>query len=265
MKIKIYIAGSVLFLITLACVSQAVPTAIDPSTIPTIVVMTANAAMAKTAAAASPTPTPVPTESATATPRISLSGTLLFLRDDQTTVFTDHRTGIELIIPAGWLAVRINEPEYYDAWVLPELSDPAFQRSLTNIRNLNPNESRLFAFDVQEGHLQGGFVTNINLLWNENEDMSLDNDTDLQGAADSITQADLDILTTDVSVTSSGIPIGVITSKRAGTTMESFHKQVFVKALTGTLLITFTTSKDLKKTILPTFDAMIETMTLVKE
>ena len=137
MKIKKYIAGSILVLAILACVGSAcrLPP-LTQTTIPTMVVLTANAAMTQTAAATSPASTPVPTESATATPRISLSGTSLLLRDDQTTLFTDHRTGIELIIPAGWLAVRVNESEYYDAWGLPELSDPAFQHALTNIQRV---------------------------------------------------------------------------------------------------------------------------------
>ena len=60
MKIKRYIAGSILVLSILACTGQSVPTTFDPNTIPTMVVLTANAAMAQTAAAASPTPTPVP-------------------------------------------------------------------------------------------------------------------------------------------------------------------------------------------------------------
>jgi hypothetical protein len=274
MKTKKYLAGSILFFTIIACAIPSLnhaPPPFDPATIPTMVVLTAAALASQTAAATTPLPsetsppTLLPAESATATPRVSFLGTSLYLRDDQTTVFTDHRTGIELIIPAGWLALRINEPEYYDAWGLPEFSDPSFQRLLTNMQNLDPNKSRLFVVDMQEEHQLGGFVTNINLLWNETENMSFDNEADLQEAADSITLSKLDILTTNISVTSNGIPIGVITSKRAGTTMEAFHKQVFVQAHTGTLLITFTTSKDLKKTILPAFDAMIETMTLVKE
>jgi hypothetical protein len=280
MKIKNYITGSILFITILACVgpglSQPVPPTFDLNLIPTMVVLTANALEAQTAVAALQipleTPTLTPAESVSATPRISLSGTSLLLRDDQTTLFTDREAGIELIVPAGWLAVRLNEQEYYDAWILPELSDPAFQRSLANIKDLNPNEFRLFALDVQEGHLLGGFVTNINLFWGENDDMSLDDDTDLQNIADSDSEATpgLDILTTDISVTSSGIPIGVITYKRSGTTMDGrklvvFYKQLFVKARTGVLTITLTTTEELRDAVLPAFDAMIETMTLVKE
>jgi hypothetical protein len=272
MKVKIYITGLVLFIAILACVSQPAVPAFDPNSIPTIVVLTANAAMAQTAAAAPPTPTPVPTESATATPRISLSGTSLLLRDDQTALFTDHRTGIELIVPTGWLAVRVNEPEYYDAWGLPELSDPAFQHALTNIQKVNPDEVRLTILDTQGEHLLGGFVTNIGLFWYENNDFSLENDRDLLASADSLseTMPGLKVLSSKLSANSSGIPIGINTFKRTIKTAEGenkviLFKQVFVKAHTGVLTITLTTPQDLKEIVFPTFDAMIEAMTLVKE
>jgi len=276
-KAKKYIMGSVLFLAILACsmpglsLPAAIPT-FDQNAIPTMVALTANAGMAQTAVSASPTPEPLPTATIIATPKVSMSGSSLVLRDDKTTVFTDYRTGIELIIPAGWLALRINEQEYYDAWTLPELSDPAFQGALTGINNLNPNESRLFAFDVQDGHLQRGFVTNINLLWSESEDISLDNDADLQDIADSTSKATpgLKILSTDISANSSGIPIGVITSKVSRTTLGNvkmvvFYKQLFIKARTGVLIVTLTTTQELKDAVLPAFDVIFETITLVQE
>jgi hypothetical protein len=276
MKIKNHIAGSILIFAISACVvpgfSQPAPSAFEPNTIPTMVVLTANAAMAQTAAAASPTPTPLPTESATATPRISLSGTSLFLRDDRATVFIDHQTGVELIIPTGWLAVRVNEPEYYDAWGLPELSDPAFQHALTNIQKVNPSEVRLTILDTHGEHLLGGFVTNIGLFWYENNDFSLENNKDLLASADSLpeTMPGLKVLSSKLSANSSGIPIGINTFKRSVKNAEGkneviYFKQVFVKTRTGVLTITLTTPEDLKEIVFPTFDAMIEAMTLVKE
>jgi hypothetical protein len=276
MRAKYYIVGSVLFFAMMACVvpglSQPAAPTLDVNNLPTVIALTASAAMAQTAAAAPPTPAPTLAELSTATPRVSLTGTSLLLRDDQTTVFTDRRAGVELIVPAGWLPIRINEKEYYDAWTLPELSDPAFQNSLTGINDLNPDEFRLFVLDVQEGHLQGSFVTNINLLWREHEDMSLDNDKDLQNTADSLSQStrELDILNTDISVTSSGIPIGVIISKTSVTTLDNtevvvFYKMVFINARAGVLMITLTTTQELRGTVFPAFDAIIATITLVNE
>jgi hypothetical protein len=125
----------------------------------------------------------------------------------------------------------------------------------------------MVALDIQDGHLQDGFVTNINLYWAETATISLDNDSDLQEIANSDAKAspNLDILATDVSVTSSGIPIGVITSKMPGTTVEGvkfvvYYKQFYLKAYTGVLTITLTTTEELKDVVIPGFDAIIETI-----
>ena len=92
-------------------------------------------------------------------------------------------------MPAGWLAVRVNEQEYFDAWTLAETSDPAIQSSLTSIQSQDPNQFRLFALDTQDGHLLGGFVTNINFIWNEQYDMSLEDETDLLAASAALREA----------------------------------------------------------------------------
>lgn len=283
MKVKNYITGSILFFAMLACIvpglsQPSAPPTFDLSTIPTMVVLTANALQAQTAIAAPPTPfetltaTLAPTESVTATPKVSFAGTSLILRDDQTTVFTDYRVGIELIIPAGWLAVRINEDEYYDAWVLPELSNPAYQRALASIQDRDPNDARLYILDIQEGHLQGGMVTNVNLFLYNKEEIALENDADVSSIADSFAEAmpGLKVLTAKLSATPSGIPIGISTSKMPATTVENvdvivFYKQIFLKSKMGLLTITLSTTEELKDAVLPAFDAMIETMTPVKE
>ena len=271
-----YVAGTVLALTVMACavpgVSQpSAPPTFDLNTIPTLVFLTANALASPTVVAATPPVETVAAESITATPQISLAGSSLLMRDDKTTVFSDYWTGTTLIVPAGWRAVRINEQEYFDAWVLPEFADPAFQSALSRIKNLDPKELRLFAFDVQAGHLQGGFVTNINWLWTENDTISLDNDNDLQDTADSIAKSmpGMVVLAKDIVTTANGIPLGVITSKRSGTTTSGaevvvFYKQIFLNAQTGVLSITLTTSEELRDAVLPAFDAMLETIKKVE-
>ena len=280
MKIKNYITGSILFFTIMACVvpglSQPVPPTFDLNLIPTMVVLTANALEAQTAVAALQipleTPTLAPIESATATPKVSFAGTSLFLRDDQTTVFTDYRVGVELIIPTGWLAVRINEDEYYDAWVLPELSNPAYQRALASIQDRDPNEARLYILDIQEGHLQGGMVTNVNLFLYTKEEIALEDNADVSSIADSFAKAmpGLEVLSAKLSATPGGIPIGISTSKMPAITVENvdvivFYKQIFLKSKMGLLTITLTTTEELKDAVLPGFDAMIETIRVSAE
>lgn len=181
--------------------------------------------------------------------------------------FTDTKAGYEVTVSTGWLPVRINSQEYLEAWLLPELTNPSMQRSLSSIENLNPDEIRLFVLDTQEGHAEIDFVTNISIYWDQKNETSLENDEDLKAQAEALlgALAGLEVTLTEISTTANGVPIGVITSKTPITTLdgvsvEMFQKQVFIDINVGTLIVTLTTTEELRQTVLPQFDAMIETL-----
>jgi len=212
------------------------------------------------------TSTPRPTITPSPTPDVDDSGSSIDRFEDNTSKFTDSRAGYEITLLKGWLPVRINEQEYLDAWLLPELSDPAMQRSLGSIGSQSPDELRLFVIDIQEGHTEIDFVTNINLYWDQKNEMSLDNDEDLKAEAAALSKAlpGLEVLTSELSVTTSEVPIGIIISKTPVTTLDGVavelsQKQVFIKTNVGILIITLSTTEELKQTVLPQFDSMIET------
>ena len=276
------LAALSLLMTILACVvpglpaSQPAPVASPLGTADTrleiMVAETVSAALEQTQQAV-PTSTLVPTSTSTPAPTVTPSpapdaddsGSSIDRFEDNTSKFTDHRAGYEITLQEGWLPVRINEQEYLDAWLLPELSDPAMQRSLGSIGSQNPDELRLFVLDIQEGHTEIDFVTNINLYWDQKKEMSLDNDEGLKAEAAALSSAlpGLEVLTSELSTTSE-IPIGIITSKSPVTTLdgvavELFQKQVFVKTKVGILIITLSTTEELKQAVLPQFDAMIET------
>jgi len=280
-RLRISLIASTLVLTIFGCampgltpVSAPAPTA-DTVLLVTIVAETVAAALEETASAVAPIPTstptlPPPTETATASAEVTASGSLLTKRDDGSTLFADQRGGYELIVPAGWLALRVNEQEYLDAWTLPETADPAIQRSLTSIQNQDPNQFRLFVLDTQEGHVQGGFVTNINILWNQNETITLDDFTYLDSVAAELPNAipGAEVLSTELTTTSNNIPMGIVTLQwttqtEEGATVTVFQKQVYFRLNAGSLVITLTTSNELMDTVLPAFDAMIETFAIV--
>ena len=277
------IAALSLLTTILACVvpglpaSQPAPVASPLGTADTrleiMVAETVSAALAQTQQAV-PTLTPVPVSTSTLrptvtpspTPDVDDSGSSIDRFEDNTSKFADSRAGYEITLLEGWLPIRINQQEYLDAWLLPELSDPAMQRSLSSIGSQNPDELRLFVLDIQEGHTEIDFVTNINLYWDQKNEMSLDNDEDLKTEAAALSKAlpGLEVLTSELSITTSGLPIGVITSKAPVTTLDGVavelsQKQVFVKTNVGILIITLSTTEELKQTVLPQFDTMIET------
>lgn len=214
-------------------------------------------------------PETVPTEiPATATPSAE---TTLDKNEDGSNIFTDFLGGYQLTVPAPWLALRIDSPEYDAALTLPEVSNPAIQRSLSTIQAQDPDVFRLFALDVNEEHLDGGFVTNINLVWDQQEKLSLPNDARLAEIADALPSAveGTEVLYFEVSTSQSGVPYGVITSQMRGVTQDGTNlvirqKMVFFDLPVGALSITLSTTETLLETIEPSFDAMIETFA-VKE
>ena len=214
-------------------------------------------------------PETVPTEiPATATPSAE---TTLGKNEDGSNIFTDFLGGYQLTVPAPWLALRIDSPEYDAALTLPEVSNPAIQRSLSTIQAQDPDVFRLFALDVNEEHLDGGFVTNINLVWDQQEKLSLPNDARLAEIADALPSAveGTEVLYFEVRTSQSGVPYGVITSQMRGVTQDGTNlvirqKMVFFDLPVGALSITLSTTETLLETIEPSFDAMIETFAVME-
>src|SRR5215216_357997 len=80
------------------------------------------------------TPSITPSLTLTPTPKISLNGTSLVFNEDGGALFVDNKAGIQLTIPAGWMAFRVNEQEYYDAFTSEVvLANPALSERLTQV------------------------------------------------------------------------------------------------------------------------------------
>ena len=273
-----------IFLTTIiACAVPGLPTASAPAPAPivdtgrleTMVAETVSAAIAQTEQVR-PTPTLVPvsrsTQTATRSAEAATSGSTLTTHEDDSTIFVDERAGYEITLPDGWLAVRINEQEYYDAWTLAEAADPNIQETLLGIKTEDPNVFRLLAIDTQDGHIQSEFVTDIHFIWDEQ--MSFDSIEDLQTIANEIPNAStafrFEVTSVQTIMAPNGIQFGMIEAKSSftnasGDVVNIYQKQVFFKAKTGTQSIIFTTIDGLKETTLPAFDAMIETISLIAE
>jgi hypothetical protein len=278
-RLRILLGALLLHLVILACavpIQTASPSApaADTVLLATIVAETFSAALQQTAEAASPasTLTPPPVIEETSTPGPPAVGSTLTKQENGTTLFIDNLSGFEVTVPAGWLAVRVNEQEFLDAWNLAETSDPAIQRSLSTIQNQDPEQYRLFALDTQDGHIQSGFVTNMNFLWDKQTEMSFEDSTDLDTVAASLpdTIPGLEILSIETSTNTNGVPFGALTSKWPGKTNDGLdviihQKQVFLGVKTGTMVITLSTTEGLNDTVLPAFDAMIETIELLEQ
>jgi hypothetical protein len=170
MKIKNYITGAVLFLITLACVSQPVPTAIDPSTIPTIVVMTANAATTQTAAAA---PTSQPTATTTPDPT-AINGTIEQLPNGSTK-YTDAEAGFEVTFPTGWLTLRPNSDEFNSALAKEAKKNDMLRKQMeADINDYEAGADRLYSYPVRPDIEKNYAFGYSEAEWDQNSDVPID-------------------------------------------------------------------------------------------
>jgi len=256
----------------LACAAPAAqtvsapPPTVDAGQLATMVAETVSAALAQTEQAG-PTSTPTPEPTSTLPP--GAIGSLLAIEQDSSTLFTDQRAGYEAAIPFGWLAVRVNGPEYLDSFSLAAAANEHIQDSLLAVQNEDPDNFRLFVFDVREAHVKNEFVTNMNFVWDEAGSISFDTDEDLKASAARSVEAlpGLEILSTKISATANSLAYGLIESKftwknPSGEDMVVFQNQALFNASTGAMVITVSTVEELKDMVFPEFDSMLESIKL---
>ena len=236
----------------------------------TIIAATAAAAATGTQAALPPTPTetltptPTPFPTSTPTPAFSSQGTALLAgAADGAVRFVDQSAGYELSIPAGWLLVRVGEPEYVRAWALPEAADPKIQNFLRQVQKSDPAAFRLFGVDILPGRSQGGFVSNFNVFWDRSSSAPIADILETLEAVLPETSLDASVLTADLEFTSASVPIGIVetTSKKilpGGWPVHVYQKQVIYQLPAGALTIVLSTTDEMKDHYLPGFNVMVD-------
>ena len=220
-----------------------------------------------------PSATPVPSATHTlvvAVPTASAES-VLDKNTDGTSSFIDLLGKYQMTVPMQWLALRINAPEYEIVLALPETSDPAIQRSLTTIKDQDPNVFRLFLLDVAPEHIDGGFVTNVNLVWDQQMEVSLANDVDLKGIAATLPASlkGAEVTSIALNMTDKETPYGLITARTPAFTQDGaeivvIQKLVFFDLPTGTLTVTLSTTEKWQSTVEPSFDEFLQSFIVLE-
>ena len=298
---RTFFVALTLLMIIPACVipgitapSTPLPTlTVDAAAIENMVALTVSAAIAQTEQSvpttrpasvvvvtvpttATPTPSATPTYApqATATPTpeaASPSQSSLTKLEDGSLSFVDNRAGYEIKLAPGWLAVRVNEKEYLEAFSLAEAANTHVQQALLGVQNEDPNILRLFALDTKPEHIQNEFVSDVRFVLDAGKVISLNSDADLQTIANKIptsaTVFRFEVTSIRILTSAAGIQFGVIEAESSFTNMTGmdvplYQKQVYFNTRGGLQSITLTTLGDLKPTLLPIFDAMLDTIKL---
>ncbi len=274
--LRAWISMALIIVSTLACAVPALSTPVpfntlDPNSLSTAIAGTSAALAIQTGQAVPPVtqPSPIPTETtqptetATATPQVSAEGTSLAKQSDGSLIFSDYQGGYAVIVPAGWLAMRLNDKEYINAWSLPEASEPNIQRLLTQLQQSDPKVYRLFGIDTQPDHRQSDFATNFSILWDRNDTHSIEEEISLTRKSLPENLFGSKVTSSGMRTTSGGIPMGMLEASTtvkltSGQNLTLYQKQVIFKGKTGLLAFTFTTITDLKDILLPGFNSMTE-------
>lgn len=267
-----------IFLLMFACVlpgqqTASLPTVTPDTRLENMVALTVSAALEQTQQAVpteTPPPTSTPQPTATSTPEADASSSLLTKNEDGSITFIDFLGKYQFTVPSELRAMRINQQEFLDAWLLPEASNPAVQNQLNLIQKQDPNRFRLFAFDFNEEHFDGGFITNINFLWDDIGEISLQDDSELVEIANSYAESlpNSEVLETKINSYENGVTVGIITSKMPATTLDGanvviIQKQVFFDLPVGTLIATISTTETWQENTERLFDEILKTFIII--
>ena len=269
------------FLLTmLACAipgltfSQSDPL-LDENAMNTAIAKTFSAPLTQTAAAVPPqlsaTPT-LPAPASTPTPEVSSAGNSLIPQADGSTLYVDYKTGFQLTIPPNWLSVRAGQKEYYHAFEKEVINFPWLTDELTIIQDDDPDKIRLHAFDIGTTINQDRYyVSHIYILWVEDLQRSFEKEIELMLDAQRQSFPDTEVISEGTEeFTASGIRMVVLEYTSSvqnihGQDIEIFEIRVLLQAKIGSVNVSLSTLVELKDSLKPAFDQLLNEMALLDQ
>jgi hypothetical protein len=237
--------------------AQAVPT-VDSSARETALAGTALAAFGTA------TFTPSPTETLVPTAVVSAQGTSLVAQADGSILFIDHKAGIQVTFPSGWLAIRGGEPEYYLAAEKVGTQNEWFLEEIASLQTLNLDVFRLHAYDLHPEHVLNNNLPKINIVFLQEDERTL-----RQIEADERTLIKRSVknghkhLSSDFQVLS-GLDVLIFQSQWDSTYDSSIHyKGTFFKVPAGTVVLDFYIFSEQQDALEPEWKQVVESITLL--
>lgn len=266
MKTKYYVMSLILLFALTACalpgISQpaALPT-FDPNAIPTMVALTANAAMAQTATVASPRATP------------DLSETTLEQLPNGGSKYTDKGIGFEITFPVGWLTLRPNSDEFNSALAKEAVKNDMLRDQMeADMAVYEVGVDRLYSYPLLpdiEKNFTFGFSK---LKWNADDSIPIDDQTMgemVRFVESSISGFRADTVQTyenanHIQLVEVGGQFSISNSE--GNVIPFYMTYLFFKPTSGTsILMSFTYLKDYKQPIATDVISVINSIKLLDQ
>lgn len=258
------------FIILLALAACALPPpntqSVKTPNVETSVAGTLSVALMQTEQASRSTSTAiVPTQALTALPVVSSYGTSLIAREDGSIEFIDYRAGVQILFPPNWLALRVGEPEYYKAWEKEGTRNPHLLDAITSIQNLDLDRFRVTAYDLYPEHVLYDNLPKIHVVFVQADPRTLKQvERDERKAKSPLAQRKF--LPSAYQKTPDGLEFLIMQyqwkSSNANISYTSLYQGVFFKLPTGTVAIDLFIPAELKETLQPEFDQIVDSITL---
>jgi hypothetical protein len=159
---------------------------------------------------------------------------------------------------------RVNEQEYYDAFTSEVvLANSVLNDRLIQVQSVDPKIFRLDAFDIREGHIVGGIISDISVYFYADDLRSLEQWAEVAGRQKSPFRNFL-FLNRGYPKLENGTRVLII--DRTWTLDQSnkaLHRSVFFSLPTGTLVMDLQTNNGFKDTVLPDFEQVVNSVTLL--
>jgi len=213
------------------------------------------------------TPAVIPTDTPTPTPKISSAGTSLESLADGSTRFTDYTAGIQVVFPSNWLAIRVGEPEYYQAWEKETTKSPIFENIFVSMQNTDPNLFRVTAVDIRSEQVTDENFSKVEVVFSPNDTRTL-NQIRTFRTENHAPLAKYKLLSSSLKKTPEGLDTAIIEFQWESASSDnvkfvSYYKEILFKVPSGIVAIQLFTVLEQKDTIRPEFDQIVGNMVFI--
>jgi hypothetical protein len=263
--------GFLLLLSLVACGQRVKPaTQTNPSGVETALASTARALAKQTETAQGFTPTPpvIPSETLTPTPKVSSLGTSLEKLADGSTRFTDYTAGIQVVFPTSWLAIRVGEAEYYQAWDKEAVKVPVFQDIFVAMQNTDPNLFRVTAVDMRSEVTYDTF-SKMEIVFAPDDQRTV-NEIRISQTKKKYPLTKFKLLSSRLEKSPDGFDTAVIEFQWESKTPQNesslnYHKEIIFKTPSGAIAIQLFTELDRKDSVMLEFDKVVDSVMFLDE
>ena len=199
------------------------------------------------------------------------SGILINEIPDGGTEFIDYDGGYKLVAPPGWTAISLEKEKIDEILSSTTEQNSQYETIIEYMSNVDESVYRAFFFDFRSENTSGKFVSNVNVIFQEDKLVSsMPLDFIVSATEENLTAMlpESKVLSTDIITLESGIQAGEIQIIQEMSafdgTKTSVYQKIFIFLNNGGMVnITFTLPIEQQDTLQPEIDQFVDSIVLL--